>query len=256
MTRKYNIITAIAIAVVVAIGAVVFYQQCFIQEPEAEAEQKAAEKELEAKDIPVVVWYELGYGSEAAYNADLAAKKEQAAGMSDEVIEKYVDVIDEEQINILHELEKKMGDSWDMVEYNSYLDEFNDIVANCEEKLNQLIEEQEAREAYEEAANYQYNDYQTVGGYYESNGSGLTRSGGVNWHNGRKETWYSSNTLYHYRTGEWTVDNEGFYRDSNGYYVVATSDMAPGTVFEGSKGTCISLDSGCNAGVTDYYVNF
>lgn len=254
MTRKYNIITAIAIAIVVAIGAVVFYQQCFIQEPEAEAEQKAAEKELEAKDIPVVVWYELGYGSEAAYNTDLATKKEQAAGMSDEVIEKYVDVIDEEQINILHELGKKMGDSWDMVEYNSYLDEFNDIVANCEEKLNQLIEEQEAREAYEEATNYQYNDYQTVGGYYESNGSGLTRSGGVNWHNGRKETWYSSSTLYHKDTASWTVDSNGVYRDQDGYVVVAASDLPYGSIVDTSFGAGRVLDSGCPAGVSDIYV--
>ena len=51
-------------------------------------------------------------------------------------------------------------------------------------------------------------------------------------------------------------DSEGFYRTNEGYYVVAASDMAQGTTFEGSKGTCIVLDSGCSEGVTDYYVQW
>lgn len=32
--------------------------------------------------------------------------------------------------------------------------------------------------------------------------------------------------------------------------------MEQGTTFEGSKGTCVVLDSGCSEGVTDYYVNW
>lgn len=87
-----------------------------------------------------------------------------------------------------------------------------------------------------------------------SNSSGLNKSSGVNNYNGRTETYYSSNVLYHYKTPEWTLDSEGYYHDSNGYYVVAASDMEEGTVFEGSKGQCIVLDSGCAPGVTDYYV--
>lgn len=84
---------------------------------------------------------------------------------------------------------------------------------------------------------------------------GLTREGGVNYHDGRTETYYSSSALYHHRTGEWTADDEGFYRDAEGRYVVAASDMEQGTVFEGSKGECVVLDTGCAAGVTDYYVD-
>ena len=91
---------------------------------------------------------------------------------------------------------------------------------------------------------------------YNSNGSGLTKSSGVNYYNGRRETYYSSRVLYHYRTAEWTVDSEGFYRTSEGYYVVAASDMAQGTVFQGSKGLCQVLDSGCSGNTTDYYVNW
>ena len=85
---------------------------------------------------------------------------------------------------------------------------------------------------------------------------GLTPAGGVNYYDGRTETYYSSNILYHYQTPEWTLDDEGFYHDAEGRYVVAASDMEQGTTFEGSKGECIVLDTGCAPGVTDYYVNW
>lgn len=86
------------------------------------------------------------------------------------------------------------------------------------------------------------------------NGSGLTKQSGVNYYDERRETYYSSRVLYHYRTPEWYLDEEGFYHDVNGFYVVAASDMAQGTTFPCSKGTCIVLDSGCAPGTTDYYV--
>lgn len=89
---------------------------------------------------------------------------------------------------------------------------------------------------------------------YSSFGVGLTKSSGVNNYGGRRETYYSSNVLYHYRTSEWSLDSEGFYRTSEGYYVVAASDMIQGTTFNCSKGTCMVLDSGCAAGTTDFYV--
>ena len=89
-----------------------------------------------------------------------------------------------------------------------------------------------------------------------ASGEGLTREGGVNYHNGRRETYYSSAVLYHYRTPEWVVDDEGFYRDGSGRYIVAASDLSQGSVFQGSKGECIVLDCGCAPGTTDYYVNW
>lgn len=84
----------------------------------------------------------------------------------------------------------------------------------------------------------------------------LTAQGGIYFFEGRKETYYSSQVLYHYRTAEWYADDQGFYRTSEGYYVVAASDMAQGTIFQCSKGYCQVLDSGCAEGVTDYYVNW
>lgn len=90
--------------------------------------------------------------------------------------------------------------------------------------------------------------------YYPS--EGLNAFTGVNEYDGRTETYYSSNVLYHYRTNEWWLDEEGFYRTDEGYYVVAASDMEQGTTFEGSKGECKVYDCGCADGITDYYVNW
>lgn len=149
-----------------------------------------------------------------------------------------------------------------------------DILPSAVDKYYIPEPEPVAEEPQEEAAEEYYEPYceQPACDYYSDpgiwgndpadlppeiqDGAGLTKSGGVNYHDGRRETYYSSNVLYHYRTGEWTADAEGFYRDANGYYVVAASDMPQGTTFEGSKGTCIVLDSGCAAGTTDYYVNW
>lgn len=107
-------------------------------------------------------------------------------------------------------------------------------------------------------------EYVPVAEYYEpytasesyAPTDGLTQEGGINYYDGRLESYYSSNVLPHYRMGEWSTDDEGFYRTDEGYYVVAASDMEQGTVFEGSKGECIVLDTGCAEGTTDYYVNW
>ena len=104
---------------------------------------------------------------------------------------------------------------------------------------------------------YDYNVYYNNAYYDESvysNNSSLTPQSGVNYHDGRRETYYSSNVLYHHNTSNWNLDENGYYRTDEGYYVVAASDMDQGTIFEGSQGTCIVLDTGCAAGTTDYYV--
>ena len=142
-----------------------------------------------------------------------------------------------------------------------------------EQRVAEIIEQYEAEQAAAEqaaweeqqAAYYEPNEFVYYDGAYYNTSTfdasayptdGLTPQSGVNAYNGRVETYYSSSVLWHYRTNEWTADSEGFYRDADGRYVVAASDMPQGTVFEGSKGECIVLDSGCADGVTDYYVNW
>lgn len=107
------------------------------------------------------------------------------------------------------------------------------------------MSEQESQGVVTEAS---YDTYQPT--------SGLTRECGVNYYNGQRETWYSSNVLYHYRTSEWTVGEDGVYRDADGYVVVARSDMAQGDTIETSLGTGRVYDTGCAAGTTDIYTSW
>lgn len=130
-----------------------------------------------------------------------------------------------------------------------------------EQRVAEIIAEYEAEQAAaaqaaEEAYYYEPTYYAPTYSGVQGNPDGLNSFVGVIEYDGRRETAYSSNVLYHYRTSEWTADEQGFYHDSEGRYVVAASDMEQGTVFQGSMGECIVLDSGCDAGVTDYYTNW
>lgn len=142
--------------------------------------------------------------------------------------------------------------------------EVNDIPETAPTENATMPESEHVEEAaVEEVAFYEEPVYEQQ--YYEpvqqdysgySNGSGLTKSGGVNYHEGRKETWYSSNTLYHKDTANWTAGSDGVYRDKDGYVVVAASDKAQGSTIETSFGPGKVYDSGCANGVTDIYTNW
>jgi len=95
-------------------------------------------------------------------------------------------------------------------------------------------------DSYDEDADWESDELDMLEGVYEFGD--------------RLETWYSSQVAYHYLTPEWWVDDEGFYRTDEGYYVIAASDYELGSVIDGSKGQCIVADSGCEDGVSDYYV--
>lgn len=159
------------------------------------------------------------------------------------VLEEWSDSLSDEQKEELDNLKKDISNAHTTSEIQEKRDRVAEISSELEEQaqLAQMAQQLSAGQGYSS---------------YYSDGSGLTKSSGVNYYNGRKETYYSSRVLYHYRTSEWSVDSEGWYRDSDGNYVVAASDMAQGTTFEGSKGTCKVYDSGCAAGTTDYYCAF
>lgn len=87
-------------------------------------------------------------------------------------------------------------------------------------------------------------------------GSSFKRDG-VWYYGGFKYTWYSSNVLRHYRTSEWMPDDQGVYRDSDGYAVVASEDYPFGSVISDTPfGAAKVYDCGCPSGVIDVYVNF
>lgn len=134
-----------------------------------------------------------------------------------------------------------------------------------EQRVAEIIAEYEAEQAAIEAEQAAWEAdqyYEPV--YYEPTYYGVRGDpdglnsfvGVVDGPNGTIETAYSSNVLYHYRTSEWTPDEYGFYRTSDGYYVVASNEYEEGTVIETSRGEAMVLDGGCAEGYIDFYTNW
>ena len=137
------------------------------------------------------------------------------------------------------------------------------------ERVEAIIAEYEAEKAAEQAAleaeqEAYYEPYYYEPVYYappyvgvQGDPDGLNSFVGVvDGPNGTIETAYSSNVLYHYRTSEWAPDEYGFYRTSDGYYVVASNEYEEGTVIETSRGEAMVLDGGCAEGYIDFYTNW
>ncbi|MCC8141470.1 MAG: hypothetical protein LIO56_02905 [Lachnospiraceae bacterium] len=91
-----------------------------------------------------------------------------------------------------------------------------------------------------------------------TSGGQLTRSKGVVYYNGHKETWYSERVL---PGGGLNIpgrhtDEQGLVRDGDGYICVASSDYPKGTIVETSLGTGKVYDCGCASGTIDIYTNW
>lgn len=137
-----------------------------------------------------------------------------------------------------------------------------EMVEEINEKERQEAEEiavqEQAAKVAEEQKQTQVSSPVTSGSY---SGSYFKKMGVIN-ENGWRYTWYSSNRAYHYRTPEWTPDENGVYRDSAGYVVVAcVADSDGNKISQGSTvptpfGTGKVYDCGCDAGTIDVYVNF
>ena len=86
----------------------------------------------------------------------------------------------------------------------------------------------------------------------------LTKSKGVVYFNGHKETWYSQKVLPGggLKIPGRHVDSRGLVCDGDGYICVASSDYKKGTIVETSLGTGKVYDSGCASGTIDIYCNW
>ena len=194
-----------------------------------------------------------GFGSMQEWNASMEAKRDSLEMRAQIIMNMYGDYATDDERAVLQGCIDGAGSLLTMEEVDAKSTELDELRSSLEVAKREALEAAEAAQAsyYNAGSGSSY----TPAAYY-ANGSGLTRSAGVNNFNGRRETYYSSNVLYHHRTGEWTQDSEGFWRDSDGYYVVAAGDKAQGSTFTGSKGECKVYDSGCAAGTTDYYTGW
>ena len=99
----------------------------------------------------------------------------------------------------------------------------------------------------------------TINTYNNINNTGvLTKSKGVNYFNGHRETWYSQRVLpgsgLHIPGRH--VDDRGLVCDEDGYICVASEDYPKGTIIETSLGMGRVYDCGCNSGTIDIYTDW
>ena len=237
----------IAIIVIIGVGAYNSYTE--LQEECDQLRQENAQyfQSIQEDFIIINDWYtEDGYTDCQEWWEAYKARKAELSNLKDKVVNsESAGYATEEQLKQLESLDNRVKEARSIKELDKIAEEFGSIAST-------LLEAQSAAEAAA-AAPYSYS-YSGGGSSYDTPSGGLTMQSGVNYYDGRTETYYSSNVAYHYRTSEWTVDSEGFYRDSDGYYVVAASDRNEGDTYEGSKGQVRVYDGGCDEGVTDYYV--
>lgn len=223
---------------------------------ETEVENVSTSAEITNYTLPTYPWQEYGYTSVIDYHNDLKTKNEEAIGSADEAIETYADVITDEQIETLRNCELQMSTALTLDKYNKYFDEFNSVIDTCEDALVEYFDGQSAQvlSANDDSASYPTSS--SV--YYEGNGSGLTKSSGVNNHNGRRETWYSQRVLPGggLNIPGRHVASDGTIRDADGYICVAASDLPYGSTVDTSLGAGKVYDTGCAAGTTDIYTDW
>lgn len=99
------------------------------------------------------------------------------------------------------------------------------------------------------------NNIETKG---SSSSNPLTRSKGVVYYNGHRETWYSQKVLPGggLKIPGRHVDSRGLVCDGDGYICVASSDLAKGTIVETSLGTGKVYDCGCPKNTIDIYCDW
>lgn len=88
----------------------------------------------------------------------------------------------------------------------------------------------------------------------------LTRSNGVVYFMGHRETWYSTNEASGKATA-WEIPgkhvaDDGTIRDADGYICVASSDHRHGTIVMTSVGPGKVYDTGCSHGTIDVYTTW
>ena len=89
--------------------------------------------------------------------------------------------------------------------------------------------------------------------YIGGNPNGLNSFDGVYDYNGKHETFYASHAAY---DDQLWVDDDGFFRDDQGRYVVASEDYEQGAEIEISQGKAVVMDGGCEPGTVDVHTTW
>lgn len=207
-----------------------------------------------------IPWADMGYASLAEYWEDINNLHNGAKGMADEAIAKYSSFITDEQKESLKKYEDIMVNCVSPDEYEKAIEKFNGITIKLEaERQAALAPKPEPKPEPEPEPDNNVSKPVTKpdnnGGYstpYNFKYHGVLHE--TNW----RWTYYSSRVLYHYMTPQWWCDDNGIWRDSNGYAIVACDSKPQGTVIDTELfGKCIVMDCGVGRNDTlDLYVNW
>jgi len=219
---------------------------------DAVAEDEAAISEQEYSPVfERFEWQDYGYESAAEWFNDMKSKHEGAIGIADETIGKYSGYVTDEQEKQLREYESIMSSTFDCSDYDDAKAKFDDIVEDLIVASTPKPKPTPSTGGGNSGGNYDYNynggstpyNFKVMGILYETN-----------W----RWTYYSSRVLYHYMTPQWWADENGIWRDSNGYAIVACDAYPWGTIIETELfGTCLVYDNGVGRSDTlDLYVNW
>lgn len=202
------------------------------------------------------------YEQEAAINEKYMFELEQAKFSAIQFYKEekglWGEYFTDDQIQQLEEIGIIINDSQDINEIGETVNQINEIVEAAKAEKERLEEEtrlaEEARIAEEATAAAKAQASQEESNTINYGSMPDLRTAGVVYYNGWKFTWYSSNALYHYKTSEWRANDLGFWCDSNGYIILASSDLSFGTTVDTPWGVGIVQDSGCASGTLDCYV--
>lgn len=183
-----------------------------------------------------------GYVEQQVWQEDFNAKVEQAEKLNAELTE-LVQYLDDESAAKVNDFDASKFKY--IKEADSYITDAEkmkqDALAAKKRQLEQQRRTQQAQRTQEQQSH--------------TNGSGLTRSSGVNWYNGRKETYYNldmsgvvANAKAMGIEGDYWVRDDGV--KMYGSYVIVAAQMPKGTIISTSLGSGIVLDW-CQAGTID-----
>ena len=139
--------------------------------------------------------------------------------------------------------------------------EKNNYILELEQQLEEkdkIIQENQFQIEELEVQKQQLSDEITTLKKKSTNTGILTKSKGVNYFNGHKETWYSQKVLPGggLKIPGRHVAEDGTIRDIDNYICVASSDYPKGTIVETSLGMGKVYDSGCDSGTIDIYTDW
>lgn len=230
---KTSLFFGIAIAISLSIGLIAV-PDSYADETTTASKQEYGFQDLDYQGKKNLKEY---WDAVGTYRAEILTMKESFAAFS---------LTEEEQAS-LNELIDSSQRETDLEELEAIKIELSEIVALLEGETMPVVVE------------YTTDTTAASGSYAYPSGNGvLTRSGGVNYFNGRKETWYSQRAL---PGGGLNIPGryvaaDGTVRDAENYIVVAASDLGYGTVVDTSLGAGKVYDTGCASGTNDIYVDW